>query len=47
MKALSILFTLALLIGANRLAAHLEHIHALPVRSQAENSISQTTDFHQ
>ena len=31
MKALSVLFTIALLVAANQLAGHLRRVHALPL----------------
>ena len=33
MKTLSVLFTIVLFAAANSLAAHLRHVHALPVRT--------------
>jgi len=39
MKFLSVLFTCALLVTANGLAAHLRHIRALPVRSTAASNL--------
>jgi len=33
MKFLSVLFTCALMLAANGLAAHLRHMHALPTRT--------------
>jgi len=38
MKFLSVLFTFALLVTANGLAAHLKRVNALPVRSTTEQS---------
>lgn len=36
MKTLSVLFTIALFIAANRLAAHLKHMNALPANTGAQ-----------
>jgi hypothetical protein len=38
MKALSVLFTIALLVAANQLAAHLRRAHALPLNHSLDAS---------
>ena len=38
MKFLSVLFTLALLVSVNALAAHLKRVPALPTRSTAAHA---------
>jgi len=38
MKTLSVLFTFALFVGANALAAQLKHAHALPVHRITHHS---------
>jgi len=43
MKALSVLFTVALVVVANGLASHLKRAHALPDRS---GSVQQTFLHH-
>jgi hypothetical protein len=45
MKSLSVLFTLALLVAANGLAAHLKRVHALPVRSTSVSNLHHTYQF--
>lgn len=44
MKFLSVLFTFALLVTANGLAAHLKRAHALPVRSTTAQSNPHSID---
>jgi hypothetical protein len=47
MKTLSVLFTLALLVTANGLAAHLKRVNALPVRSTTVHSNFHNTENNQ
>jgi hypothetical protein len=47
MKTLSVLFTLALLVATNGLAAHLKRVHALPARSATAHSNLHNTESNQ
>jgi hypothetical protein len=47
MKLLSVLFTFALLVTANGLAAHLKRANALPVRSTTAQSNFHHTEHNQ
>ncbi|HWD92474.1 MAG TPA: hypothetical protein VG938_08995 [Verrucomicrobiae bacterium] len=47
MKILSVLFTVVLCVTANALAAHLKHVHTLPVRSTQVSSLHQITPHNQ